>query len=142
MLFVRPAAVAGSFYPADPIELRTMVGDFLREHHTLVTARPKAIIVPHAGYQFSGPVAATAYAQLSPIADSLERIVLLGPAHHVGFRGLAVCDADFFETPLGRISVDTESVGRISSLPQVHLLDKAHTAEHSLEVQLPFLQSE
>jgi AmmeMemoRadiSam system protein B len=117
-----------------------MVEGFLQENRTLAMSRPKAIIVPHAGYQFSGPVAATAYAQLSPIADSIERIVLLGPAHHIGFRGMAVCDAEFFETPLGKVSVDIESVERILSLPQVILLDKAHTVEHSLEVQLPFLQ--
>lgn len=140
MLMVRPAAVAGSFYPADPIELKRMVDGFLRENHMLVMSRPKAIIVPHAGYQYSGPVAASAYAQLFPIANSIERVVLLGPAHHVGFRGLAVCDASFFETPLGQVSIDSESVEQILALSQVHLLDKAHAVEHSLEVQLPFLQ--
>ena len=140
MSLIRPAAVAGSFYPADPTELKTMVDGFLEDNHTLVMPRPKAVIVPHAGYEFSGLVAASAYAQLLPIADSIKRIVLLGPAHHVGFRGLAVCDASFFETPLGKVSVDVESVERILLLPQVRMLDKAHCVEHSLEVQLPFLQ--
>lgn len=140
MQAVRPAAVAGSFYPADAVELATVVKDYLRESQTPVVSRPKAIIVPHAGYQYSGPVAATAYAQLCDIASSIERVVLIGPAHHVWFHGLAVCDARFFETPLGKVSVDITQLERALSLPQVQVLDKAHAVEHSLEVQLPFLQ--
>ena len=137
---IRPAAVAGSFYPAEATELVSVVEGYLQGKETRLTSRPKAIIVPHAGYQYSGPIAATAYAQLFPIADLIERVVLVGPAHHVGFRGLAVCHAGFFETPLGKVSVDTKSMEQILSLPQVQQLDKAHAVEHSLEVQLPFLQ--
>lgn len=137
---IRPAAVAGSFYPSDPDTLRSMIEGLLRENQSIATSRPKAIIVPHAGYLFSGPVAAKAYSQLTPYENSIKKILLLGPAHHVGFRGLAVSDANCFETPLGRIPVDVRGVERAFSLPQVCVSGRAHQAEHSLEVQLPFLQ--
>lgn len=101
---------------------------------------PKAIIVPHAGYIYSGPIATTAYARLQNSHDSITRVVLLGPSHRVGFQGLAVCSADTFATPLGNIPVDTESVQSIAQLPYVQYIDQAHLMEHSLEVHLPFLQ--
>ena len=143
MLTVRRAAVAGRFYPDDPGELRSSVERFIeagRKTHAPTGSGLKAIIVPHAGYVFSGPIAGTAYAQLSSIAGTVKRVVLLGPAHHVGFTGLAVSGADGFATPLGEVSIDTETVDNLRRLPHVRRLDEAHAAEHSLEVQLPFLQ--
>lgn len=143
MLTVRRAAVAGRFYPSDPHDLRASLRRFLDEgfkRHLPIAHRPKAIIVPHAGYDFSGPIAGTAYAQLSRIADSVSRVILLGPAHFVRFAGLAACDADRFETPLGEVSIDSACVQRLLQLPHVCSLDQAHACEHSLEVQVPFLQ--
>jgi len=102
---------------------------------------PKALIVPHAGYVFSGPVAASAYIRLAALRERVRRVVLFGPAHRVAFRGIAVSSADAFETPLGRVEIDREAVSEALALPHVHILDRAHTEEHSLEVQLPFLQT-
>lgn len=139
MTSVRHPAVAGLFYPDDPRELRGQVADFL----AAVPAGgvvPKAIIAPHAGYVYSGPIAASAYARLQPARGRVTRVVLLGPAHRVGFRGLALSGADYFQTPLGRVMVDKEAIEKISRLPQVHVMDLAHAQEHSLEVHLPFLQ--
>jgi AmmeMemoRadiSam system protein B len=136
----RPAAVAGRFYPADPIELRRMVEGFLSRVELAAAAAPKAIIAPHAGYIFSGPIAASAYARFAPARPVIKRIILIGPSHFVPFEGLAAAGAEAFATPLGLVPVDTQAVGRISALPQVVVLDEAHAREHSLEVQLPFLQ--
>jgi AmmeMemoRadiSam system protein B len=107
---------------------------------TLKTQTPKAVIVPHAGYIYSGPVAASAYAQLAPLRDRIRRVILLGPCHRVPLRGLAATRADYFETPLGSVEIDREAIDRIISLPQVQMFDSTHAQEHSLEVQLPFLQ--
>jgi AmmeMemoRadiSam system protein B len=101
---------------------------------------PKAIIAPHAGYIYSGPIAATAYARLKKARDRITRVVLIGPSHRVAFRGLAVSRAETFTTPLGRILVDQEAVETIVQLPFVEYIEQAHTYEHSLEVHLPFLQ--
>ncbi|MGR9100322.1 MAG: AmmeMemoRadiSam system protein B, partial [Gammaproteobacteria bacterium] len=101
---------------------------------------PKAIIAPHAGYIYSGPVAASAYARLKPHKSVIKRVVLIGPSHRVGFKGLAVSNAEGFITPLGLIPVDIDAVKRISEFPFVQNLDQAHAFEHSLEVHLPFLQ--
>jgi hypothetical protein len=139
MTNVRNPAVAGLFYPMDPRELRALVGECLRSAPAKGTA-PKAIIAPHAGYIYSGPIAASAYARLKPARGRVTRVVLLGPAHRVGFDGLALSSADYFLTPLGRILVDQDAVKKISRLPQVRVLDAAHAQEHSLEVHLPFLQ--
>ena len=139
MANMRNPAVAGLFYPDDPRELRTMLADYLAAA-SAVGGVPKAIIVPHAGYIYSGPIAASAYARLKPARGTITRVLLLGPAHRVGFRGLALPSADYFVTPLGRIAVDREAVAKISALPQVHVKDVAHAQEHSLEVHLPFLQ--
>jgi AmmeMemoRadiSam system protein B len=103
-------------------------------------SRPKAIIAPHAGYIYSGPIAATAYARLQPGRDVIRRVVLLGPSHRVAFHGLAVSSAGAFATPLGEISVDRTAIEALLQLPFVHLVDQAHALEHSLEVHLPFLQ--
>ncbi|HYA38920.1 MAG TPA: AmmeMemoRadiSam system protein B [Candidatus Methylomirabilis sp.] len=136
---VRNPAVAGLFYPDDPRELRALLTGYLAAARSAGPV-PKAIIAPHAGYIYSGPIAASAYARLKPARGTITRVVLLGPAHRVGFRGLALPSADFFVTPLGRIAVDREAVAKISALPQVHVKDAAHAQEHSLEVHLPFLQ--
>lgn len=136
---VREPAVAGLFYPDDPLLLQQQMERFLSTEAP-ITSCPKALIVPHAGYIYSGPVAATAYAQLIPVRDRIDRVVLLGPAHRVGFRGLAATSALHFATPLGVIRIDQEAMEDILMLPQVHVLDEAHREEHSLEVQLPFLQ--
>jgi AmmeMemoRadiSam system protein B len=139
MANVRNPAVAGLFYPDDPRELHALVSGYL----AAVPASggvPKAIIAPHAGYIYSGPIAASAYARIQPARGRITRVVLLGPAHRVGFHGLALSSADCFQTPLGRVTVDQEAVKKISCLPQVHVMDAAHAQEHSLEVHLPFLQ--
>src|SRR5690606_17582457 len=98
------------------------------------------IIGPHAGYVYSGPVAAAAYAQLADVRDTIQRVVLLGPSHFVPFPGIAASSADYFATPLGTVPVDRELIARLLELPQVQLLEEAHAREHSLEVHLPFLQ--
>jgi AmmeMemoRadiSam system protein B len=139
MTSIRNPAVAGLFYPDDPRELRAMVTDFLGAVPAVGTV-PKAIIAPHAGYIYSGSVAASAYARLKSARGHITRVVLLGPAHRVGFHGLALPSADYFMTPLGRIALDQEAVKKISLLPHVRVMDAAHAQEHSLEVQLPFLQ--
>ena len=135
----RKPAVAGMFYPGGPDELRVMLREFLAAAAP-AGAAPKALIVPHAGYIYSGPIAATAYAQLRTARDEIRRIVLLGPSHRVPFRGLALSSAHVFNTPLGDIPLDLEAAEAIRRLPQVQVLDQAHSLEHSLEVQLPFLQ--
>lgn len=137
---IRPPAVAGTFYPADPHALRRTVRACLDAALPAADLRVKALVVPHAGYLYSGGIAGRAYAQLRPLRRRFRRVVLLGPSHRVGFRGLAVPEADAFETPLGEIPVDADGVARALALPQVHRLDAAHAREHSLEVQLPFLQ--
>lgn len=141
MPHIREPAVAGLFYPDDPVLLQEQVERLLTAD-TAVATRPKALIVPHAGYIYSGPVAASAYAQLLPLRDRIQRVVLLGPSHRVAFTGLAASSARYFSTPLGLIQVDQQAmVDDILLLPQVRVLDEAHREEHSLEVQLPFLQT-
>jgi MEMO1 family protein len=138
---VRPAAVAGSFYPAEPGRLRASVDALLAAVPPLAVIAPKALIAPHAGYIYSGAVAATAFATLRAIArPSVERVVLIGPAHYVAVRGIAVPSAAWFETPLGRVPVDHEALAAIADLPFVIRSDGPHAPEHALEVELPFLQ--
>ncbi len=139
MLEVRRPAVAGQFYPDDPSDLRRMVDDYLTEA-TAQTPPPKAVIVPHAGYVYSGPIAATAYVTLTPARETISRVVLLGPAHRVPFHGLASSNAKRFDTPLGSVELDRPAIELALTLHQVKLMDQAHALEHSLEVQLPFLQ--
>ncbi|MFQ5757565.1 MAG: AmmeMemoRadiSam system protein B [Acidiferrobacterales bacterium] len=140
MTGVRRPAVAGTFYPAERSRLQTMVGGFLSEVRTTGSV-PKAIIAPHAGYIYSGPVAASAYALLAPARESITRVVLLGPAHRAPLRGLALPSADRLATPLGEVPVDKDAIAKIADLPQVQVMNQAHSEEHSLEVHLPFLQS-
>jgi MEMO1 family protein len=137
---VRPPAVAGTFYPADPAALRTQVHALLAGATAPDSAIPKALIAPHAGYVYSGPVAATAYATLRASAPTIERVVLLGPAHYVPVQGVAASSADAFETPLGVVPIDRDAVEAAVALPSVIVDDAAHAPEHSLEVHLPFLQ--
>lgn len=143
MVDVRRAAVAGSFYPDNAYSLRALVREHLSGAGASVApslAPPKALIVPHAGYVYSGPVAAHAYVTLEAGRGTIERVVLLGPSHHVPFEGLAMPNSSAFETPLGRVPIDLDASGRVLSLPFVRTFDAAHQWEHSLEVQLPFLQ--
>jgi AmmeMemoRadiSam system protein B/AmmeMemoRadiSam system protein A len=132
--------VAGTFYPARPVELRSAVRALLQAAHPALSARPKALIVPHAGYAYSGATAAAAYASLVPWAAGIERVVLLGPAHRVAVRGMAVPGTPAFATPLGSVPVDIGALCRLDELDAVRVSDLAHAGEHSLEVQLPFLQ--
>jgi MEMO1 family protein len=138
---VRQPAAAGRFYPADPTELRDLIAALLTQAHPATGPAPKAIIAPHAGYIYSGPIAASAYSQLVPARAVTRRIVLLGPSHFVALEGLAASSAKAFATPLGLVPVDTEALCQIESLIQVKVLDEAHAQEHSLEVHLPFLQT-
>jgi AmmeMemoRadiSam system protein B len=142
MISVRQPAVADMFYPANPHELHRMVVTFLNEvRKPEPQARiPKAIVAPHAGYIYSGPVAASAYARIKPAKDQISRVVLLGPTHRVPLLGCACSTAQYFATPLGNIPLDRKVINDILSLPFVQELDEAHALEHSLEVHLPFLQ--
>ena len=143
MATARQPAVAGTFYPGDPAALRTEVRALLAEAAPPLAdsgAAPKALIAPHAGYVYSGPVAASAYRYLAPDRDAIRRIVLLGPAHTRAISGLAIPRDDAFETPLGRVPVDRDAGRAVASLPQVKVDGRAHAREHCLEVHLPFLQ--
>lgn len=140
MLTSRPAAVAGLFYPANARELGAEVAALLADAKT-PALQPKALIVPHAGYLYSGSVAASAYALLRPLRSTIRRVVLFGPTHRVPVRGLAASTADSFVTPLGTVRLDRAAINAALQLPQVVASDAAHAHEHSLEVQLPFLQT-
>ena len=139
---VRPAAVAGMFYPRDARELESQVAELIDGVENLAPrfGHPKALIVPHAGYIYSGAVAARAYDELSAARGVVKRVVLLGPVHRVPVRGLALPGAEAFDTPLGRVPVDAEAVRMLAPYRQVVVSPEAHAQEHSLEVQLPFLQ--
>jgi AmmeMemoRadiSam system protein B/AmmeMemoRadiSam system protein A len=141
MSTVRAPAVAGSFYPADPKTLSDTVDGLLAAVEPCHDAiAPKAVIAPHAGYIYSGAVAASAYARLRAARGRIRRVVLLGPVHRVPVRGLALPGASAFDTPLGRIELDAAAIARLRDLPQVVESAEAHRLEHSLEVHLPFLQ--
>lgn len=137
---VRQPAVAGMFYPATEKQLKDDVLSYLAQADDLHEPQAKALVVPHAGYVYSGPIAASAYKQLIPFKDIINRVVLLGPSHRVAFSGLAVPEADYFHTPLGNIAIDKKGIEALSHLSQVVTSDRVHSEEHSLEVQLPFLQ--
>lgn len=143
MSSIRPAAVAGMFYPEAPAVLAAEVQAYLGEAAPAATVAglPKALIVPHAGYVYSGPIAAAAYRRLAGYADAIGRVVLFGPTHRVAVQGLAVPSVRAFATPLGVVEIDTDAVESALMLAQVHKNDAAHALEHSLEVQLPFLQT-
>ena len=141
MTAVRAPAVAGFFYPASARDLTDAVDGYLAGAADAGGGRmPKAIIVPHAGYVYSAPIAAPAFAALGKAADRIRRVVLLGPAHRVAVRGLAAPDAAAFRTPLGDVPIDRAAIAALSDLPYVAARDIAHRDEHCLEVQLPFLQ--
>ena len=139
---VRPPAVASLFYPGDARTLAGEIADYLdqTEEALLAPGFPKAVIVPHAGFVYSGPVAASAYDRLRPARGVVRRVVILGPCHRVPVQGLALPRANAFDTPLGRIPVDREVIASIRGLPQVVESAATHAEEHALEVQLPFLQ--
>ena len=137
---MRPPAVAGTFYPAAPDRLRSAVADLLAGAAPAAGPAPKALIAPHAGYVYSGAVAAAAFAALRA-ARGIERVVVIGPAHYVPVAGVAVPTADAFATPLGDVPVDAKALATIADLPFVAPSDAAHRPEHALEVELPFLQA-
>ncbi len=134
---VRPAAVAGMFYPGEPEELAQTVDAFLRDAPT-AGPPPKAIVAPHAGYAYSGPVAGRAFSRI--VGAPVRRVVLLGPTHRVFVPGIALPGASRLRTPLGDVPVDAELVERLGDLPFVEVSSLAHAREHALEVELPFLQ--
>ncbi len=137
----RIPAVAGAFYPGNPADLNTSVQTYLDQAEAgLCQNRPLAMIVPHAGYIYSGPIAASGYKQLLPFARQISRVVLLGPSHRVPLRGIASSSRDYFQTPLGDIPLDRAAIEQLNRLPFVQENEQAHSQEHSLEVQLPFLQ--
>jgi len=138
----RAPAVAGFFYPADRAQLERALAGYLDAVPQPAASAPtaKALIVPHAGYVYSGPVAASGYARIAARRRAIRRIVLLGPSHRVPLYGLAASSADAFATPLGDVPLDRDAIDAILDLPQLQVFDAAHRDEHSLEVQLPFLQ--
>ena len=137
---VRPAAVAGSFYSEDPHRLQAEVESLLADNPAAGVLRQKALIAPHAGYPYSGAVAAAAFAGLRACAREISRVVVIGPAHYVALRGIAVPTVDSFTTPLGAVPVDKDALAAIAELEFVRVNDVAHAPEHALEVELPFLQ--
>jgi MEMO1 family protein len=137
---IRQPAVAGLFYPGTATELANDVRAMLTAAHPAEVV-PKAMIAPHAGYVYSGAIAASAYAALKHVAPRIRRVVLLGPTHRVAVRGLALPGAEAFATPLGEVPLDIEAAQAIAHLPQVGISPQAHAREHALEVQLPFLQT-
>lgn len=140
MSVVREAAVAGSFYPGEAGQLDQTVNSLLDAARVKRGPIPKALIAPHAGYVYSGSIAAAAYARLQPYRDQYRRVVLLGPGHHIAVRGFALPGADIFRTPLGDVTLDKAAIASLVS-PNAQVFDRAHVFEHSLEVQLPFLQA-
>lgn len=138
---IRPAAVAGIFYPADPEILTRDLNTFLASVQR-AEPTPKALIVPHAGYIYSGAVAASAYGQVNRLRQIVERVVLLGPSHRVALQDMAVPSVDAFETPLGRIPLDRPVLEKLVAADLVQVWDAPHAQDHALEVQLPFLQTQ
>jgi AmmeMemoRadiSam system protein B len=141
MATVRPAAVAGMFYPDRPAELTSVVEGFLGAAPADGRPAPKAVIVPHAGYIYSGPIAGSAFRTLAAASGTITRVILLGPAHFVPIRGLALPGDQRFSTPLGEVRIEPEGCQASLRLPQVRVIPEAHAREHSLEVELPFLQT-
>ena len=140
MTVIREPAVAGQFYPGNASELCTTIRMLFEEVQEEDSPAPKALIVPHAGYIYSGPVAATAYARLRPYREQYTRVILLGPCHRVAVRGLAMSGADVFRTPLGDVPLDRDVISGLAA-PEVRIADATHQFEHSIEVHLPFLQT-
>ena len=138
---IRPAAMAGSFYPGESSALAAEVAGYLGDAPGSRARAPKAIIAPHAGYMYSGAIAGSIYARLAPLAGVVTRVVLAGPAHRVYVTGAAVPSVEAFASPLGTVVLDAAAIGKLRALPFVEVSDAAHAREHSLEVHLPFLQS-
>jgi len=138
---VRAAAVAGAFYPDDPRELGALVSQLLAEAPAPHEKAPKALILPHAGYLYSGPIAATGYRLLAANAEKIHRVVLMGPAHRVYLTGMAVPSVDAFNVPTGSIRLDRPAIEQVLTLRGTQESDTAHAMEHCLEVHLPFLQA-
>jgi len=136
---IRPPAVAGSFYPQNANQLNDMLDEYLKISDVDITP-PKAIIAPHAGYIYSGQVAASVYSNIEKIKTQITRVVLLGPAHRVYVKGIALASNTHFATPLGNVPIDTHALAQLEKYPYVKFLDAAHEQEHSLEVHIPFLQ--
>ena len=140
MTVIREPAVAGQFYPVNASELGATIRLLFEQVQGEEGPAPKALIVPHAGYIYSGPVAATAYVRLRPYRKQYTRVILLGPAHRVGVRGLALSGAEFFRTPLGDVPLDKDALDALT-MPEVRVIDATHQFEHCIEVHLPFLQT-
>ena len=139
---VRAPAVAGTFYPGETRELAKSVTQLLDAAGPRSgRSAPKALIAPHAGYVYSGPVAASVYAMLAPVRRTVTRVILLGPTHRVAVRGLALPGCTAFATPLGSVEIDAAAVELLRKMPQVTVSAEAHALEHSLEVHVPFLQT-
>ncbi|MBO9492799.1 AmmeMemoRadiSam system protein B [Thalassotalea sp. G20_0] len=138
-MIIRQPAVAGTFYPDSPKALANSVKEMLSDAHPRDFS-PKVLVVPHAGFIYSGPVAASAYRLLNSMRQNIRRVALLGPSHRVPLLGMALPDCEAFATPLGHIPLDIDAMEELKQFSQVETVDEAHTHEHSLEVQCPFLQ--
>ena len=137
---VRIPAVAGLFYPADVYQLSDMVDNYLQQAQSGNTQRPHIIIVPHAGYQYSAQIAANAYKKLLPFQKEIKKVILIGPSHYVALKGVALSPSKSFKNALGNIQIDDEITKILSTFEGFSYNEAAHKKEHSLEVQLPFLQ--
>jgi MEMO1 family protein len=139
--YIRKPAVAGSFYPSDPVELKSQLESFYQSAgNPLEKSNIAAVIVPHAGYVYSGEVAASAFAQIDPERE-YKRIFLIGTSHHVYLKGASVFNQGNFSTPLGIIEVDIDLANKLIMENSIfESAPEAHAKEHSLEVELPFLQ--
>jgi AmmeMemoRadiSam system protein B/AmmeMemoRadiSam system protein A len=139
-MHTRSPAVAGAFYPSDPQDLDRELDACFTRGVAWSGPAPLALVVPHAGYVYSGPIAASGYATLAPLRGRIRRVALLGPSHRFGFRGFAIPEAEAWSTPLGVVPLDRTALGALATRPDVVASDRIHAQEHSLEVQLPFLQ--
>lgn len=137
----RQAAQAGRFYPASPVRLQADVNEYLAAVSPPELPTPKAVIVPHAGYVFSGPIAASGFVGLAPAHALIRRVILMGPSHYEEFEGLATSGVEAFETPLGPVRLDAKVIANLRTMPQVAFDEAPHVPEHCLEVELPFLQT-
>lgn len=135
----RQTAVAGTFYPANPKELETQVSKLLSDSQKEFLKCPKALIAPHAGYIYSGPIAANAYHGISKFKDQIKQVVIFGPSHHMAFEGIAATHAPSYQTPLGEIKIVQALAQKLKPFKQIGFYDPAHLKEHSIEVHLPFL---
>jgi len=141
-MIIRPPAVAGTLYDADTQRLLAQIESWLEAGiGSVIPKPPKALIVPHSGYHYSGETASKAYRLLEPVYDCINRVVLLGTSHHNDLKGLALPGTDVFRTPLGDVKIDSHAVQQLLKNPNISELPEAHRIEHSIEVQLPFLQT-